>query len=269
MPESTQIDQEQPQDMILNKEGKPWELKRTAASVLKLKKTLSEDEWETVEFNGGWALARKAAATAAPEEAEPEVTMVTAPPVEAAKAAAAKPAGPKMIKADPYGYFLKPSDPKTCLCPICLHIAPIAKMGEWCENPRARKQCEGRYGEDSTVFEELYVRVKFSAKSNPNDEEQVMLSANGESLKIMREKEVVIKGRFASVAQTALCQKFKQVPFKPRKELNPIQTFPFTELGRGTKEELGEEYEKSKREGTIQTKRSMSIRSDDVEVATG
>lgn len=97
---------------------------------------------------------------------------------------------------------------------------------------------------------EKFYRVRFNAKSNANDTENVELSVNGEQRVIAREMEVILPERFLEVARHATYPIFKQVPGKTRKTIGNVQTFPFTVLGEATEEE----YRKMLKDGTEATK---------------
>jgi hypothetical protein len=97
---------------------------------------------------------------------------------------------------------------------------------------------------------EKYYRVRFQAKSHPNDTDDVMLAVNGETLLIGREKEVVVPQRFLECADHAVHQHFRQLPNKPRKVMGTIKTYPYDRLGEATEME----YFKQKDEGTALTR---------------
>ena len=95
---------------------------------------------------------------------------------------------------------------------------------------------------------ETYFLVKFNAKSNSNDENDVMLSVNGETLIFQRGKEVFIPYRFLDCADHTTRPHFQQLPNKPRKVIGTIMTFPYTKLREATKQE----YESQRKAGTKQ-----------------
>lgn len=93
---------------------------------------------------------------------------------------------------------------------------------------------------------ETYKRVIFSAKATVNDTENVILSVNGETLTIQRERPVVLPMRFLECADHATYEMFKQVPGQPRKVTHRIKTYPYSILG----DALAEEYFDMKKRGT-------------------
>lgn len=85
---------------------------------------------------------------------------------------------------------------------------------------------------------ERYFRVRFHAKSNANDPNDVHLAVNGETLCIKREKEVIIPERFVECANHAVYPQFQQLPGKSRKIVAHVKTFPFDNLGEASEEEF-------------------------------
>lgn len=100
----------------------------------------------------------------------------------------------------------------------------------------------------SRVPKEKYWWVRFNAKSNPNDTDDVQLMVNGETLVIRREVEVVVPDRFLECADHGTYPVFIQTPNKPRKVVGKIQFYPYTRL----KEATEEEFLRHKAEGTRQ-----------------
>lgn len=96
---------------------------------------------------------------------------------------------------------------------------------------------------------ERFLKVRFHAKSNPNDTDNVTLGVNGEVLVIKREEEIIIPERFVECARHATYPQFTQLPNQARKVTGKVMTFPFDLLGEGTQEE----YLKMKKEGTEKT----------------
>ena len=104
--------------------------------------------------------------------------------------------------------------------------------------------------EDKGQSKEKYYRMKFHAKSNPNDPDDVVLSVNGEINVIERQKEVVLPERFKVCAENARSPQFRQMPNQTRKIVGEVITFPFDLLGEGTEEQ----YLNMRREGTKATR---------------
>lgn len=96
---------------------------------------------------------------------------------------------------------------------------------------------------------EKYFKVRFHAKSNPNDTDNVTLGVNGEILVIKREEEIIIPERFVECARHATYPQFTQLPNEPRKMTGKVMTFPLDILGEGTQED----FLKMKKEGNAKT----------------
>lgn len=97
---------------------------------------------------------------------------------------------------------------------------------------------------------EKYFKVKFHSRSNPNDNENVELSVNGETRVIERDVPVVLPERFLECARNATHPQFRQEPGKQRKMVGKVTTFPFDVLGESSESE----YRKMLAEGTKKTK---------------
>lgn len=91
---------------------------------------------------------------------------------------------------------------------------------------------------ESKIKPEKYYRVRFHAKSHPNDTEDVMLSVNGEVLNMRREKEVVIPNRFKECADHAVFPQFRQVPGKQRKVVAQIKIYNYDLIDNATEEDF-------------------------------
>lgn len=104
------------------------------------------------------------------------------------------------------------------------------------------------------IPKERFFRMKFHAKSSPNDDDNVVLSVNGETVVIERQKEVVLPERYKVCAENARAPQFRQRPNESRKQVGEVITFPFDMLGEGTEEE----YLEMKRVGTKATKEAVA-----------
>lgn len=108
---------------------------------------------------------------------------------------------------------------------------------------------------------EKFFRVKFHAKSRPEDEDDVTLSVNGEVLVIARQKEVVLPERYIVCAQNARYQQFRQMPNMSRKIIGEVNIFPFDNMGEATEAE----YKAMRTKGTTETRKAIeenSIKKD-------
>ena len=90
----------------------------------------------------------------------------------------------------------------------------------------------------SKAYVEKYYRVRFHAKAQPNDPDDVTLACNGENLIFRREQETIIPGRFKEVADHGQYVQFRQVPNKPRKIVANVRIFPYDMLGESTEAEF-------------------------------
>lgn len=106
-----------------------------------------------------------------------------------------------------------------------------------------------------------YWRVKFNAKTTPNDSDDVQLMVNGETLIMQREKEVVLPGKFLENADHATYLHFRQVPHQPRKVVGRIKTYPYERIGKATRQE----YDQQRTEGTKKTRQNIKKHGFDVD----
>lgn len=97
---------------------------------------------------------------------------------------------------------------------------------------------------------EGFWEVIFSAKGNPHDPDDVILTVNGECLQIQRNVPVILPGRYLECADHGTYPVFKQLPNEPRKIVSHVKFFPYTVLRIVTKAD----YDKMKREGDRLTK---------------
>jgi len=100
---------------------------------------------------------------------------------------------------------------------------------------------------------EKYYRVTFNHKSSPNDEDDVTLIVNGETLVIQRGVEVIIPERYKECADHATYPVFRQRPNESRKQVGTVMVFPYSLMG----EAAEQEYLKQLREGNKKTKEAM------------
>lgn len=84
---------------------------------------------------------------------------------------------------------------------------------------------------------EKYYRVRFNGKARPDDYDDVILSVNGETLVIQREKEVIVPGRFKECADHAMYQVFRQRPGEDRKVAGTVSVFPYSLLGEASEKD--------------------------------
>lgn len=95
-------------------------------------------------------------------------------------------------------------------------------------------------------YVETYWWVKFHAKSNPIDPEDVSVAVNGEVLQAPREIDTIMPNRFLLAIDAATIQKFSQMPGQPRKNTARIRKFPYDRL----RESSEAEYNKWKKRHT-------------------
>lgn len=85
---------------------------------------------------------------------------------------------------------------------------------------------------------ETYFLVRFSAKANPYDPDDVMLAVNGETLVMRREAECVVPGSFLECCDHARHPVYRQLPNQPRKVVGHLKTFPYDRIREATREEF-------------------------------
>ena len=93
---------------------------------------------------------------------------------------------------------------------------------------------------------EKYTWVRFHIKSRPDDEDDVVLSVQGDVLLMKRNEKVPIPERYVECAKNARYPHFKQLPNEARKIVGEIRVYPFEILGPATEKE----YLEWKAEGT-------------------
>jgi len=98
-----------------------------------------------------------------------------------------------------------------------------------------------------------YYRVTFNHKSRPNDEDDVTLIVNGETLVIKRGVEVIIPERYKECADHATYPVFRQRPNESRKQIGTVMVFPYSLMGDATEKEYLIQLEK----GNKQTKEAI------------
>ena len=100
---------------------------------------------------------------------------------------------------------------------------------------------------------EKYYRVTFNHKSSPNDEDDVTLIVNGETLVLQRGVEAIIPGRYKECADHATYPVFRQRPNESRKQIGTVMVFPYSLMGEATEQE----YLKLLRQGNKATKEAI------------
>lgn len=128
------------------------------------------------------------------------------------------------------------------------------------QNQRSEVSSQKSEASAVKIQKEKYYRMKFHAKSSPNDEDNVVLSVNGETVLIERQKEVVLPERYKVCAENARSPQFRQMPNQTRKIVGEVITFPFDLLGEGTEAE----YLDMKRTGTQATRDALAKNGTDM-----
>ena len=100
------------------------------------------------------------------------------------------------------------------------------------------------------IPEAEFYRVRFSPKSSADQDDDVILSVNGETLIIKRDVETIIPRRFRECADHARYPKYVQLPDQPRKIVAWVQFFPYQMIAPSTEAE----YKEMRAEGTRVTK---------------
>jgi len=91
-----------------------------------------------------------------------------------------------------------------------------------------------------------YVRVRFHAKSNPNDANDIFVEARGSALLIQREVETIIPRSHMEAADATLRTIARNVPGENRKVVTRVKSLPYDYLGPATRKD----YLALKEEGT-------------------
>ncbi len=108
-------------------------------------------------------------------------------------------------------------------------------------------------GMQEEPWQETYHWVKFQPRSNPNEQEKVQLTVNGECLIIERSVPVPLPQRFIECAERTTYPVYSQEPGQLRKVANYVTTFAHEKIKPATKEE----FERYKAEGTRKMKEDL------------
>ena len=100
---------------------------------------------------------------------------------------------------------------------------------------------------------EKYFRVVFNHKASPNDEDDVTLIVNGETLVLQRGVETIIPGKYKECADHATYPVFRQRPNEARKQIGTVMVFPYSLKGEATEQE----YRELLMEGNKKTKEAI------------
>lgn len=100
---------------------------------------------------------------------------------------------------------------------------------------------------------EKYWAVIFNSKSRADDEDDVILTVNYETLIAQREVETIIPSKYREAADNATYPIFKQLPNQPRKDLGKVRVYNYRVVREATKEE----YLAQKKSGTEKTREDM------------
>lgn len=224
--------------LILTSQDKPFTKQGGAESALKQKGL--EETHEVVPFGDGFAIAPKGDDAESEEEKdvvqdellknEPEQTKPTEKPE-------------KKVPAKTEEKVSTPNKPKT----KSLDEMTLAEL----ERAVAKRKASGEQG---GLEKADYYWVIFHAKSAPEQQDDVELHLNGNTLVFKREEEAVIPVEFMEVADQSITQKFKQVQGKGRKMTAKVKTFPYSVLRTATKKE----YLELKRQGDAKTKKNIA-----------
>lgn len=87
---------------------------------------------------------------------------------------------------------------------------------------------------------DTYFKVRFHPKSNKNDDDDVHLGVNGETLQIQRNVMVIVPKRFLEAADHGIYQHFIVEPGKDRKVAYEVITYPYDQHGEASEAEYRE-----------------------------
>lgn len=109
----------------------------------------------------------------------------------------------------------------------------------------AADAARGRIGDKEEIDSngqkvEKYYVARFHPKSNKNDDDDVHLGVNGQTLQIRRNVAVVIAGRFLEAADHGTFQHFLVEPGKDRQVAYEVITFPYDILRTASEAEYRE-----------------------------
>lgn len=82
-----------------------------------------------------------------------------------------------------------------------------------------------------------YRRIKFHSKSDKNQTDDIILSLNGETLLIQRDKEIVLPESFLRVADEATYNQYK-AGTGSRKVASRVRLYPYDMIGNATEKEF-------------------------------
>ena len=99
-------------------------------------------------------------------------------------------------------------------------------------------------------YVEEYWWVLFQERMSLQEQEDVEISVNGETLKFQRGRETIVPGRFLGGADGTTYFKFTQIPGQGRKKGVRVMTFPYTRLKKSSEAE----FKKLKLKGDRKTK---------------
>jgi hypothetical protein len=268
--ESQEDKQSQEQEIIVAASGKPFKTEKAAQSAIK-QKGLDPNKCDIIEQKNGLDVGVGYGIVV--QSSEPDVIKPGIREVESTNQPTNQPNQPTNLTNQPKGHVVKDEtfyDGEVVLQTI--YKAP----GKPFLSPKEAKDFMTKrhinsgtnriikvdenafaiYGDGQIApiqTKEKYFRVSFQARADKNDPEDVMLSVNGETLVIQREKEVIIPARFRECADHALIIQFKQLPDQPRKLEAPIKSYPYSLIGEATEAE----YLKQKAEGDRKTRHNV------------
>jgi hypothetical protein len=83
-----------------------------------------------------------------------------------------------------------------------------------------------------------YWEVRFHAKRNPDDTEEVFLASSGLYLQIEREKHVILPGSFLESADNGTYAVYKQEPGQDRKVVGRVSFYPYSVRRKSSRKEF-------------------------------
>jgi len=256
---------EESHELILTESGTPFKTENAALATMARKK-LSGDDYRVVPVEGGFAIDRYE--NAAPDDKE--IKPKPKPPV-------VSPTGREKTylsvfdSHDDAVAFVKAQNVGSAFENAVKYV-PLTEGGFRLELPRwwffTKEDAEafkrdGQMPEKMVKIVELpgggwkiverHWRVTFNQRTNPYEEEQVVLAVQGETLTCQREKPVIMPERFLEAADHTKYPKHIQIPGESRKRTVYVQTFTYQRLEEVTEED----FFAQKKAGTEKTKRDV------------
>lgn len=212
------------------KDGKPF-ANEVAATAARTRLGLDPDTHEPVQVEGGWAIKETGGdgASAGPSDPAAEQSDTLKKVLEA--------------KEEYPGFFAEAARALCFINPGLVHKGAPTVM----KRSEALIPTEDQAAQMWPTLEAIILanerankvyEVVFSAKSNPNDPDEVLLTCQGERLVVQREQKVCVPYKFLESAKHATYPVFKKRAGEARKHVGIINCYPFTVIREATMAEF-------------------------------